>query len=120
MAQRVGGIIQFQIGGVVRDAKGSFTYNLGHPKREAVAGADVVHGYKEMPQASSIEGVITDRGNLDVAELVTARDIMVTLELGNGKTIALADAWYAGDGNITTEEGEIEVRFEGATPAKEV
>lgn len=114
MAQRrVGGIIQVQIQGQVYDAKGSYTYNLGRPIREAVVGADTVHGYKEMPQVAFIEGVITDRQGIDLEQIVTARDVTVTLQLANGKVIVLRDAWFAGEGSATTEEGEIAVRFEG-------
>lgn len=118
--QRRAGIIQLQTNGEIQDAKGSFTYNLGHPKREAIMGADGVHGYKETPQVAFIEGAITDRGTLDLKGLVTLSDATVTLGLANGKTIVLGEAFFAGDGNVSTEEGEIEVRFEGTSPAKEI
>ena len=42
--------------------RGTFTYHLGIPKREAVIGPDRVHGYKEMPQVAYIEGAITESG----------------------------------------------------------
>lgn len=116
---RKGGIIQFQLNGVLQDAKGNFTYNLGRPKREPLVGADGVHGYKETPQVAFIEGEITDRGTLDLNGLVTMKDATVTLELANGKVIALRDAWYASEGTGNTEEGNIGVRFEGAS-AEEV
>lgn len=48
--QRRAGLIQVQVNGEVQDAKGSFSYNLGRPKREAIPGSDRVHGFKEMPQ----------------------------------------------------------------------
>ncbi len=117
--QRRGGIIQLQVGGVLHDAKGSFTYNLGRPLREAIIGADGVHGYKETPQPAFIEGAITDRGDLDLNALVTVKLKTITLETANGKVIVLRDAWFAGEGSGTTEEGEIAVRFEGAS-AEEV
>lgn len=113
--QRRGGLIQFQVGGVIYDAKGNFTYNLGRSKKEAVIGSDAVHGYTEKPQVPFIEGEITDRGTLDLAALVDSTGVTVTLELANGKVIALRDAWYAGDGTGNTEEGNIAVRFEGMT-----
>lgn len=118
--QRRGGSIQLQVNGEIQDAKGSFTYGLGSPKREAIVGADRVHGYKEMPQVAFIEGAITDRGTLDLAALATGKDLTVSLELANGKLIVLRDAWYAGDGTGSTEEGELPVRWEGAGPAEEV
>jgi hypothetical protein len=112
--QRRAGLIQVQVNGEIVDAKGSWSYGLGRPKREAVIGADGVHGFKEMPQVCYIEGAITDRGSLDVAALVSGRDLTITLSLSNGKVIVLRDAWFAGDGTASTEESEIPVRWEGA------
>ena len=103
-----------QVNGEVYDAKGSWSYNLGRPMREAILGSDTVHGYKETPQVAFIEGEITDRSSLDLARLVTMTDATVTLELANGKVIALRDAWFSGEGTGNSEEGNISVRFEGS------
>lgn len=111
--QRRGGTISVQTNGTVQDAKGTFTYNLGRPKRETIIGSDGVHGYKEVPQPAFIEGAITDRGTLDLEALVTLKDATVTLELANGKVIVLRQAWYAHEGTASTEEGEIPFRCEG-------
>lgn len=113
--QRRAGLIQLQVDGAIFDAKGKFTYNLGLPKREPIVGSDGVHGYKETPQVAFIEGAITDRGTLDVAAMIKATDLTVTLKAGNGKTISLGQAWFAGDGNVDTEEAEIAVRWEANT-----
>lgn len=118
--QRRAGMIQLQTNGEIQDAKGNFTYNMGAPKREPIIGADGVHGFKETPQVAFIEGAITDRSTLDVKALVKLKDVTVTLTLGNGKVIVLRDAWFAGDGNATTDEAEIAVRFEGRNEAEEV
>lgn len=116
---RRGGIISVQVDGQVYDAKGAFTYNLGRPKREAIVGADRVHGYKETPQVPTIEGTITDSSDLDLDKLLTLKDATVTLALANGKVIVLRGAYYAGDGEVSTDEGEIGVSFQG-TGAEEV
>jgi hypothetical protein len=102
-----------KVNGEIHDAKGNFNYNLGKPKREAIVGADAVHGYKETPQVSFIEGEITDRGTLDLEKLVKLDDATITLELSNGKVFVLRQAWYAGEGTVGTEEANIQVRFEG-------
>jgi len=107
------GIIYLKIDGEVYDAKGNFTYNLGRPKREMIVGADRVHGYKEMVQVPYIEGEITDKQDLDLAALLNLTDSTVTLELNNGKTVVLKQACYAAEGNGQTEEGNIQLRFEG-------
>lgn len=111
--QRVGGIIQVKVNGELYSAKGSFEYNLGIPKREMVVGSDGVHGYKEMPQRNYIKGVFTDRGDISLKTLVSIREATVTLSLANGKVIVQRESAFVGDGNATTEEGEIEVEFSG-------
>lgn len=117
--QRRAGLIQLKVNGEIQDAKGTFTYNLGKVKRDAIVGADRPHGYKETPQVPFIEGAITDRGNLDVGALAIGKDLTVTLDLANGKVIVLSEAWFAGEGTASTEEGEIAVRWEGVS-AEEV
>jgi hypothetical protein len=117
--QRRAGIIQLQVNGEIQDCKGSFSYNLGAPKRETMLGSDRAHGFKEVPQVAFIEGAITDRGTLDLRALVTTDGATVTLSLANGKTVVLRDAYFAGDGTASSEEAEIAVRFEGSN-AEEV
>lgn len=113
--KRVGGIILLKLDSNLLKAKGAFTYNLGKPKREAIVGQDFVHGFKEEPQVPFIEGTITDDDELDVETLLLTRDATATIELANGKIIALNEAFYAGEGDITTDEGEIAFRLEGIT-----
>lgn len=120
MAQRRGGIIQLQIDGEVYQAKGNFSYNLGLPIREAIIGADGVHGYKETPQVAFVEGEITDSDTVNVAALASMRDVMVTLVLANSKTVSFDDTWFAGEGTGNTEEGNIAVRFESAKQGQEI
>ena len=113
MSNAVGGTITITVGGVRQRAKGAFTYNLGEDKKEAVPGADETHGYKRMPQVAFIEGEITDHSTLDLAALVKQTDVTVVLELANGKSIVLREAWFAGEGTVGTEEGNISARWEG-------
>src|SRR5215471_11400931 len=112
--QRRAGLIQVQINGEIQDAKGAWTYNMGAPKRDAIIGADGIHGFKEVPQVAFIEGEITDRGSLDVKGLATIENATVTLRLSNGKTIVLRQAWFAGEGTVSTDEANMQIRFEGA------
>lgn len=118
--QRVGGPYELQAGGIRLNGKGGATYNLGHPKREAVMGASVGHGFSEKPQVAFVEADVTDSDTLDVAALVTMRSATVTLKVANGKTILLHNAYYAGEGTIATDEGSIGCRFESLQPAEEI
>lgn len=110
---RRSGTIYLRIDGTQYDARGSYTYSLGPPKREAIVGPDGVHGYKEMPQVPYIEGEIVDASDLDLAALQAVTEATVTLELATGKSVALRDAWYAADGTVGTEDANIQIRFEG-------
>jgi len=113
MSNRRAGTIFLKTDGVQHDVKGSFTYNLGSPKRTAILGHDGVHGYSELPQTPFIEGEITDRADLDLAALEKLDNATVTLELANGKVIVLREAWFASEGDVETEAANIKVRFEG-------
>jgi hypothetical protein len=110
---RVGGVIELKVDGSILSAKGNFTYNLGRPKREAVVGADTVHGFKETPQACFIEGEITDHASVSLDALTRLENVTAYLRLANGKVIVLRDAWYAGEGTGNTEEGNLGLRLEG-------
>lgn len=121
MAQRRAGIIFLKIDGEQFDAKGNFTYGMGKPNRESIMGSDGFHGYKEMPQAAFIEGEITDSKDLDVDKLANITDSTITLELANSKVVVLRNAFSTNKDGLSgqTEEGNIPVRFEGAS-AEEV
>lgn len=115
---RIGGVISVRMNGEQVRAKGSWEFNLGRPMRGAVIGADAPHGYKETPQVAFISGATSDHESLDLEALFTAEDVTVTLVLATGKTVILRNAWFAGEGTGTTEEGEIAVRFESLSQAE--
>lgn len=117
---RRAGVIYLRINGEMQEAKGSFSYNLGLPKRDAIIGADKIHGYKEAIQVPFIEGAVTDRPDLKLEDFASLDDGTVTLELVNGKTIVLTEAWFAGEGTVTTEEAEIGVRYESSRRGEEI
>lgn len=113
MAARIGGKLFISSNGVRLAAKGEWTVNPGVDKRDAVVGADQVHGYMEKPQVPSFEGAVTVMPDLDVKALLNTKDATITLELANGKTPVLREAWYAGEGTFKTDEGELAVLFQG-------
>lgn len=111
---RRSGIITITLNGDQLDAKGNFEYNLGRNMREGIVLADgAMAGYKETGQVPFIAGEIIDRGDLDLNALLTMENATVSLQLGNDKSIALRNAWFAGEGSGNTEDGNIAVRFEG-------
>lgn len=111
--RRVGGVITAAVNGQRFLVRGNWTYSASKTMRESIVGSDGVHGYKETPRAAFIEGELTDRGDLDLQALSQTTDATVTLELANGKVVALRNAWAAGEWTGNTEEGNTAVRFEG-------
>jgi hypothetical protein len=109
----VGGIIQVKANGQIYSAKGDFTWNPGIAKNEAVIGSDGVHGWKTTPQVPFIEGEFTDRGDVDMVALRKLKGATVYLDLANGRAFVLRDACFASDGTGHTDEGNMDVRFEG-------
>jgi hypothetical protein len=112
MGNRVGGIMSLKVNGSQKDCKGSFSWNLGENKTETVSGQDRNHGYKEKVQPAVIEGMITVGPDLDIRALIRTRNATITLELSSGQILVMNDGRYAADGKGTTEEGELEVKFE--------
>lgn len=119
MSNLIAGVLEFKLNGEIQNAKGNFTYNLGKVKRDAIIGPDRVHGYKAMPQVPFIEGEITDRSDLNLENFLDTDNATLTLSLANGKVIVLKEAWFAGEGNVQTEEANVACRFEGIS-AEEV
>ncbi len=113
MSQRRGGITKMQINGVPVRTKTAVTYSPGQPTREAIVGADGIHGYKETPAVGYIECEITDGPEMSLQDLFATKQATVVIQLANGKTFVLNDAYYAGEGSANSEEGAIPVRFEG-------
>lgn len=111
--RRVGGILFLRINGELLQVKSQVTYDLGRPKRDAVLGPSDVHGYTEKAKVPYMECTITDSPDLSSEDLQNLDDGTVVLEVPNGKIITLREAWYAGEGTQTTDEGEISCRWEG-------
>lgn len=115
MANKViGGLLSLKIDGKTYSAVGSFTYNQGLPLRATLLGATGVDGYSQTPQAAYVEGEIRDGSEVDLATLVGADGVTVALELSNGKTFVLANAWFVGEGTGNTAESNVAVRFESS------
>ncbi|MBU1040049.1 MAG: phage tail tube protein [Proteobacteria bacterium] len=111
---RRGGKIYLKKDGVMFEAVGEFSYNLGISKRNSLGGADLeTQGYSEEYQENFIEGAIRDSADLDLKAFLSFDDATVTLELITGKTVVQSNAWYAGDGSVKTKEGEIAFRSVG-------
>lgn len=105
------GIVKLTVEGTIYRIKGAIDYNLGLPLREVIKGQDGVHGFKETTQEATVEVTSTDGSDYDLAAILTATDVVVSVFLNNGKTITFANCFQAGDGKVNTEEGEFTLKW---------
>lgn len=113
MAGTRAGLKAFDVDGVVYDVVGAITYSLGLPIREELTGADRHHGFKEMAGVAYMELEVRDSSTLDMAALLSAKDVTCAAQLRNGKTVILRNASQTGAGESSSEEGTIPIRFVG-------
>lgn len=113
--RRVAGIAYLKIDGRLFETSGNFTIQPGQPMREGKIGTSRVVGYSETPQVPSIEGRIVLTPELSLVELTTITEATIQVVGPTGHTFVLRDAWFAGEGSYDTGEGEVAVKFEGAS-----
>lgn len=111
--KKVAGVCYLKVDGRQYELRGNLKVSPSDIEREGVAGMDGVHGYIERPRVPFVEGDVTDGGGLSVLGLERLSGVTVTVELANGKTYVLRDAWTSGAREIDAAQGQMTVRFEG-------
>ena len=118
---RVAGRLYLRVDGKQLRARGNFEYSLGGwEMTENVEGVDGIHGGKEKPIPAYIKGEITDRSDLDMKKLQDLKNVTVTLELANEKTILIRDAWNAAEKKNNANEASTEVDFRSTKEGEEI
>lgn len=109
----IGGPIQLIVDGESIDVgSDEFKFDPATPKREAVMGANGLIGHTEKGGMWMIEGKVHWFGQFDLAKVVNAKDITVSMPLATGQTVTLTGAVYTGDGTVGTDSGELAMKFE--------
>ncbi len=108
---RIGGTIFLTIDGVQYAARGNWSVSPSSVKRDGIAGQDYVHGYTEKPIVPGAKGDLSTVPGLSVENLQNITNSTVVLQLANGKTYSLAQAWTAAAFEIDTTEGKLGVEF---------
>lgn len=110
---RIAGVAFVKYDGRQLPIKGSWEVQFAKLKREGISGQDRVHGYKEMPGVPAIKGKVSTTADVSLPVLLAITDATVTLEHANGKVYVLRNAWTAEEYTVQTEEGELDVTFQG-------
>lgn len=113
MSRVIGGLAYLKADGISIAAKGDYSYNTGQMKRQVIVGIDEPHGVTENIQVPFIEGMTSDISDVDIEAIKNIKDATVELQLNNTKTFVLRNAFYCSEGDHTTAEGEVALRFEG-------
>jgi len=112
-SKRLGGIAYLAVDGKNYMLAGDLKYSPTRYTRETMTGQDRVHGFSEKPHPGFIECSVRDAGGLSVADIGMMRNVTVTLELANGKTVVGRNMWVTDAQEVDTMEAKMTVRFEG-------
>ena len=116
MAQnKIAGTVFLKFDGEQLQLRGDLTVTPGSIERESIVGQDAVHGFKEMPRAPFIEGNFSDGAAVSLEALLKQEDVTVQAELANGKQYILRNAWLVPSPELDTSEGQMTLRWEGAS-----
>jgi len=116
----VAGIKSLQINGTVVNVVGNVTYNLGLPKIDKLVGADRVHGSKQVPQVAFVECDLRTGSEMSRSDLINTREATVVLEVADGTSFMWEGADYCAKGDMGSEEGTIQSRFESQSQGEEI
>lgn len=109
----IGGTAYLKVNGKQYMLKGSIVVSIAPKEREGMAGMDGVHGFIEKPRVPFISGDFSVTGDTDMNEIEAMTDGTVTVELNNGKTAVLTNAWFSGPTDVDGAEGKVSLKWEG-------
>ena len=110
---RIGGVLSFMLDGVQYQARGNFTVTGMTLKRTPVAGQDGMHGYIEEPIAPEIKGDISIGNLLSLETLEGLNDVTAQVNLANGRSYVLTQAWTEGAFVLDAHDGKVGITMHG-------
>ena len=112
-SQRIGGVLAILVDGKTYEARGNFNVTGVTVKRTGVAGQDGVHGYIEEPIVPSIKGDWSIGNQLSLVALEAITNATAQVNLANGMSYILVDAWTVSAFVIDAHDGKVMVELEG-------
>lgn len=110
---RLAGVIALTIDGMTWSVVGEAEYSPSLVTRETLKGQSGVDGYSEMPTAPFFSANVRSSGNAPIASLNAKVNATIVAQLANGATLFGAPMWQVGELSVNTQEGTVNVRFEG-------
>jgi hypothetical protein len=112
---RIGGLLAIMVDGKQYEARGNFQITGMTQKRTGVAGQDGVHGFIAEPIVPSIKGDWSIGNQLSLVALEALTDVTAQVNLANGMSYILTDAWTVSAFVIDAHDGKVMVELEGMT-----
>jgi hypothetical protein len=111
----IAGVGTLTIDGAQVALRANMTVSPDMVTREGIAGQDRPHGYREMPRVPFIEAEVSLQQSQSVTDIALSviGDSTVVCQLADGRTYQLNQAWYKGETEIASQEGQFRARFEG-------
>ena len=112
-SQRIGGVLAILVDGKQYEARGNFQVTGMTVKRTGVAGQDGVHGFIEEPIVPTIKGDWSIGNQLSLVALEAITNATAQVNLANGMSYILVDAWTVSAFVIDAHDGKVMVELEG-------
>lgn len=113
MPKPIGGTAYIKVDGQQFAVKGSLIVKCGDIEREGIAGQDGVHGFLENHIVPEITLTISDGLDVLLEDLQLIEDATVTAELINEKSYVLRNAWLQNRPELNSQDGEMDLVFQG-------
>ena len=112
-SNRIGGVLAILVDGKQYEARGNFNVTGVTVKRTGVAGQDGVHGFIEEPIVPTIKGDWSIGNQLSLVALEAITNATAQVNLANGMSYILVDAWTVSAFVIDAHDGKVMVELEG-------
>ena len=109
----IGGAAQVTYDGVTYNTDGEWDVEINQSKAEAKRASNGVIVTTEVPQISKATGKIFVDSQTDVASIIAARDVTVTIVSPTGRAVSFVNANFTGDGKYSFKDGVLEVEIQG-------
>lgn len=112
-SKRIGGIVYVKVDGKQIKTKGGFEVPISNKKRATVMADDGPAGYSEAAHPNQVKGNILITPDFPLSAITGGTDLTITVELANGMTYVLTEAFLAEHAPLKSDSGECEMTFEG-------
>lgn len=113
MSKPIAGSAHLFVDGTNYSTSGDFSGNILAVNREELVDSSGQIYFTETPVASSVTGSIYLTETLTPKVITDMVDGTVQVQLRNGKTALLSNAFYNGDGSFDASAGTMDISFAG-------